>query len=93
MKQGKDSNKAYILKSDGTRVDLDHRPTLEESQKIVGGYIEFAHPRPPTGITIVVDEDGLMKHRPMNVKATELYGNISPIVGDIIVLEGWKTVG
>ena len=92
MKQGKDTNKAYILKADGTRVDLDHRPTIKEAQKIVGGYIEFAHPKSPTKITIVADEEGRLKGYKPNVQATTLYGR-SLIVGDVIVLEGWKTVG
>jgi hypothetical protein len=81
---------AYILKSDGTKIPLDHRPTLKEAQKIVGGYIEFAHCH--NKYTLVVDEEGLLKGYPLNKEATSMYG-CSPIVGDVIVLEGWKTVG
>ncbi len=82
---------AYILKADGTKVTLDHKPTLKEAQTIVGGYIEFAK-CPTNGVTLVVDEEGLLKSKPFNSEASKLYP-YSPIVGDVIVLEGWKTVG
>lgn len=86
-------NKAYILKSDGTRIDLDHKPTLSEAQKIVGGYIEFAQTGTPR-VTLVVDEEGLLKGKPINKAASRMYNmyGYGNIVGDVIVLEGWKTV-
>jgi len=90
-------HKATVIKVDGTEYQLDHRPTLKESQEIVGGYIEFAHPdnkgkKTQERLTLVVDEDGLVKGKPLNLKATNIYQR-SPIVGDVILLEGWQTVG
>lgn len=92
-------NKATIIKSDGTEQVLDHRPTLNEAQKIVGGYIEFVSGKINGKVVImVVDEEGLLKHKPKNSKATLAYwarypGISSIIVGDVIILEGWRTVG
>ncbi len=88
--------KATILYADGRRQELDHRPTLEEAQEIVGGYIEFAHPdnhgrKPQDRLTLVVDEEGIYKCKPTNWQATEIYGR--SLVGDAILLEGWQTVG
>ena len=82
-------NKAYILKSDGTHIELDHKPTYDEAVEIVGGYIEFAHC--PHRVTLVVDEEGRLKGKPINKVATSLY-TVSPIVGDVLVLEGWRSV-
>jgi len=81
---------AYVLKFDGTRINLDHRPSLSEAQKIVGGYIEFVSLHNKK--TLVINEEGLLKGLPLNIEATAMYWH-SPIVGDVIVLEGWKTVG
>ena len=87
---------AYIIKVDGTRVDLDHRPTLEEAQEIVGGWISLVGVG--SGRTLVVDEEGKPKGKITNLKATRMYRKYMPdvgglIVGDVIVLEGWRTVG
>lgn len=89
---------AYILKADGTRQELDHRPTLKEAQKIVGGWIEYVKAREEDGeiVTLVVDEEGKVKNKPTNKEVTKLYGHSiygGYIVGDVIVLEGWQTVG
>lgn len=83
---------AYILKADGTKTPLARKPTLKEAQEIVGGYIEFAHCPYSPKHTLVVNEEGLVIGLPFNEAATTLY-KASPIVGDVIVLEGWKTVG
>ncbi len=89
--------KATVLKADGTEQVLDHKPTYDEAVKIVGGYIEFAHPdnsgkKAGERLTLVVDEEGRLKGYPLNRKATQIY-RASPIVGDVILLEGWQTVG
>lgn len=81
--------KATVLKVDGTREELDHRPTLEEAQKIVGGYIEYIRLDPNN--LLVVDEDGKPKGLPTNKQATLLY-QWGKVVGDVIHLEGWKGV-
>lgn len=82
---------AYILKSSGKVESLDHRPSLSEAQKIVGGYIEIV-PIQGRMVTLVVNEEGRLLGLPLNPDATELF-QYSPICGDVIVLEGWKTVG
>jgi len=86
--------KATVIKSDGTTTELDHRPTLEEAQKIVGGYIQLF--RVGNNITLVFDEEGAIKNSPINRIITDTYWNKRYggfIVGDVIVLEGWRTVG
>lgn len=83
-------HKAYILKVDGTRTDLDHCPTYSECIKIVGGYIEFAYCKTTPKITLIVDEEGCVKGKTYNKKASELY-RVSSIVGDVVALEGWRT--
>ena len=93
----KQPNKATVYKTDGTSYELDHRPTLSEAQQIVGGYIEFAKGKKDGKVvTIVVDEEGLMKRKAYNHQITVFYRahNLdSMIAGDAIVLEGWQTVG
>ena len=82
--------KATIIKVDGTLQELDRRPTMEEARRIVGGYIELV--KVGNKKTLVVNEEGLLQHLPMNVEATKYYP-YSPIVGDVILLEGWQTPG
>lgn len=45
--------------------------TLEELQKLVGGYIERV--KLSTGKVMIVDEDGMLKGLPFNPRGTELY--------------------
>jgi len=91
-------NRAYVLKVDGTTEELDHRPTLEEAQKIVGGWVEFVHGTlDGKAVTIILDEEGKLKDRGKNSKATLMYWAKYPgvgdiIVGDVVVLERWKTL-
>ena len=61
--------------------------TLEELQRAVGGYIEIV---PLTDKTVmVVDEEGKLKGKEINVFATALYQGLRKvndyIVGDVIV--------
>lgn len=77
--------KASIIKTDGTITKLDHRPSLEEAQKAVGGYIEFV-PIRHTRITLMVNEDGKPKGLEPNLTAQRLFG--MGLVGNVIVLEG-----
>jgi len=60
------------------------RPTLEEAQAMVGGYVEMVVDRPD--LQVLVDEDGYMKRGSFNNKASELCN--MPIVGNAIVLKG-----
>lgn len=87
-------NKATVHKADGTCYELDHRPTLKEAQEIVGGFIELV--KAGNGITLVVDDEGKLKNKPVNKYITDAYGSKiygGIIVGDAIVLQGWRTVG
>ncbi len=96
-------NKATVIKVDGSVQELDHRPTLKEAQEIVGGWIELVkaskHPSFTQSrgvVTLVVDEEGKPKNKPVNKVITNKYGGSiygGYIVGDVIVLEGWRTVG
>ena len=90
-------SRATVIKTDGTEQELDRRPSLKEAQQIVGGYIELV--RASNGghtVTLVVDEEGKQRGWPVNKVITDRYGKSiygGYIVGDVIVLEGWKTVG
>jgi len=87
-------NSATIIRADGTEEALDHRPSLEEAQKIVGGYVELV--KVGGNRTLVVDDEGKLKGKPANKVITIIYGSQiygGYIVGDVVVLEGWKTVG
>lgn len=86
--------KATVVKVDGSEQELDHRPSLTEAQQIVGGYIELV--KIEKSRTLVVDEEGKVKSKPTNKVITDRYGSQvygGYIVGDVIVLEGWQTVG
>jgi len=64
----------------------DSKPSLEELQSLVGGYIEVIIPRlkPDEETNYVVNEEGSLKNLPPNKKAEELTG--VPIVGNMVVL-------
>ncbi len=57
-------------------------PTLEEAQKIVGGYVEMIYL--PDGRQMLVDEDGLSKYLARNLLASVVAGR--PIVGRALIL-------
>lgn len=72
--------------------------TTDDMREIVGGWIETVHPLHAyedrlleRDICFVVDEEGLIKNKDMNVLGTLLYNGIdglkeaSPIVGDIFI--------
>ena len=68
----------------------DRELALEEMQKLVGGYIHVLTSKDGTA-DIIIDEDGKLKSKYINVKATELWlGNnrddwYDIIVGDAII--------
>jgi len=89
---------ATVIKVDGSKAELDHRPTLEEAQEIVGGWVEFIHAQDVTSkqaVTLVVNEEGRLLNLPTNWAATNEYWPPprAPLVGNVIVLIGWRTVG
>lgn len=90
--------------------DGEKEPTYEEMKEMVGGYIEVVYLNFPEPIPddefikaedlkwyqeqMIVNEEGLLKHLPLNVVATRLYwsgtrpGHSQKIVGNAIHLKG-----
>ncbi len=66
----------------------DKKPTLEEAQAIVGGYVQLLEL--PGGSQMLIDEDGITKQREVNEEATlmthRLY--LGSILGDVLILTG-----
>ena len=57
--------------------------TLEELQEHVGGYIQLIHT--PGGRLLVIDEEGKLKNKPINERATGILRSCGPVTGDCIV--------
>jgi len=93
------NNSATIVRVSGETQNLTSRPTLAEAQNTVEGYIELVKARSKQDtrpVTLVVNEDGRSLNLPLNKVITEEYGQSiyqGYIVGDVIVLKGWQTVG
>ena len=60
----------------------DEKPTLEQAQAIVGGWIEMIT---VGDMQVLFDEEGLMKQLPLNEKASEMFGR--PLYGPVLILE------
>ena len=61
------------------------KPSLEEAQKVVGGYVEMVEL--PNGDQILVHEEGLFAPDPqVNNEASSLAGKV--LVGDALLLQG-----
>ena len=60
------------------------RPTLEEAQAMVGGWVVMAINTPDR--QVLVDEDGLSKELEFNAQASQLCGQ--ELFGNAIVLKG-----
>ena len=63
-------------------IDIDgDTTTLEELQRLVGGYIEV-YPSDSDNYYYLVDEEGLLKRKPFNHTANELLGieAVGPVV-------------
>jgi len=92
------NKKAILIKVDGTVTDIttNKKPTLEELQKLVGGFIEVVRDIPYEGrqAVMIVDEEGHCKYKPLNDKASKLYQanhkTTHPIAGDVVILLGWR---
>lgn len=99
--------KAILINTDGKVKELGLNPpyrdlvspkklTLEQLQKLVGGYIEVIRQVPYEGrlATMIVDEEGLLKNKPVNFTATHLYRctkfGAPSIFGDVVLLLGWR---
>lgn len=81
----KTSATSMWLKADTTieaiRPDNGTNFSYKELQGYVGGYIEIV--RLPNNYILVVDEEGRLKNKKLNKKASELAGQ--PIVGDVVL--------
>lgn len=81
--------KSYIITPTGELkgfVPAGKKFTLEELQRGVGGgYVERV--KIPGGV-MYVDEDGKIKGQPINMRASQLYGDA--IAGQALVVEGGR---
>ena len=75
------------LKNEETKTTYikDKKPSLEELRDMVGGYIQIIEIK--DGKQIIVDEEGKLKDKPINMEATDLWNvDYDIIVGDAVVL-------
>ncbi len=83
-----------IIQPDGSTTveerDPTNRPTLEEMQKAVGGYIEPVDAMMTDGTVAYANEEGLLIGMPPNPKATEAVNWPYPIVGPVIIMRGFE---
>lgn len=75
---------AQLIKPNGQRKELALPITLEDAQKMVGGYVEVVHPKKMPTVIMLVNEDGLDKGLPPNLVASQFYGGV--IVGNAIII-------
>lgn len=72
---------ATIIKTTGERVEMGYRPTLEQMQKAVGGYIELVS---EPDKDIFVNEEGLLlDDLEFNFEVSNMCGRL--ILGDAVV--------
>lgn len=73
-----------------TIVNEDYPLELEKAQALVGGYIEMHEIE--NGDQLLFDEDGRLKHLPLNLPASSIAG--FSVVGPAVLLKGrsrWTT--
>lgn len=81
MSQGK--SPIYRILVDGTIEPMpDKSPNWKDLQQAVGGYFEIVT-LSPTHI-MIVDEEGVIKNKPLNKEASILAGK--RILGDVVIL-------
>jgi len=66
----------------GSLSTREERPSLEQAQSIIGGWVEMIH---VGDVQVLVDEEGLIKQLPINEKASDMFGR--PLYGPVLVLE------
>jgi hypothetical protein len=66
----------------GTLSTREERPSLEQAQIIIGGWVEMIH---VGDVQVLVDEEGLIKQLPINEEASDMFGR--PLYGPVLVLE------
>jgi hypothetical protein len=74
----------YILKTDGSKVQLPQDPDLETLQEAVGGWIEGVGLK--NGGYMYVNENGKFSELPFNEHATKLIDFHDYIVGDVVII-------
>jgi Domain of unknown function (DUF3846) len=77
--------------------ETEKSPDLKLLQELVGGYIEYCKCEfNGRKSTMIVDEEGLIKQKPINGRATRMVRALPPaiapslIVGDAVVLVGYR---
>jgi len=78
---------AKIFRANGNREDIEYEGpketlTLEQVQKVVDGYVEVIKV-PNSHNILIVDEEGKLKNKPINVTASKLAQQ--EIVGDVVL--------
>jgi hypothetical protein len=82
-------NMAVLIGVAGDVTVLDTRPTLEEAQKMVQGYVELrSFDRDGMNAQALFNEEGLRKELQINMTASVVVG--IPLVGPVILLTGRK---
>ena len=89
-------NNTLVMEEDGSIINYyfsekEDKPTLEQLQKMVGGYIEVVTAK--NGDQIILDEEGRLKGKPLNEDASEYWlgddwDEYNNIVGDAVILSG-----
>ena len=83
--------KALKITSDCIVTEIDIKEPLHKTiREELGGYLETVRPRRvPFPLTMIVDEEGLLKDLPLNPIGCYMYETDKhnhPIVGDIIIM-------
>ena len=81
---------ATLYKMDGTVQEVKPAKgkafTIEEMQKLVGGYVELIPSiYRPKGKLVLVDEDGIPRKKGFNIRVSQLLG--IALVGDVVICE------
>ena len=91
--------KGIVVTTEGVATIREFTPPLYKSvESVIGGYMEIVHPKAlPEPYCMLVNEDGLLMHLPLNMHGSLLYGAFvgwRTIVGNIIIMkEGPTTYG
>lgn len=84
--------KGILLKTNGQfEVQEFEAPIYKSIGKAIDGHLEIVRPRCLSHFkfVMVVDEEGILKQKPLNLKASILYGILDhgqPIVGDVVFM-------
>jgi len=86
----KDNGLSSVLLGTDNKVSRYNVDSLESLQKAVGGYIEMLRPHKAidegllkSDIILIVDEEGILKNKEVNLIASALFGSI--LVGDVVI--------